>query len=44
MQKAQKPPTELRLRVLAAVDYAPGDSIRERIKNVSARTFSDAQN
>ncbi len=44
MQKSPKPPTELRLRVLAAVDYAPGDSIRERIKNVSARSFSDAQN
>ncbi len=36
-----KPPFELRLRVLSAVDYAPGHSIRERIKNVSQRTFTD---
>lgn len=39
----QKPPFELRLRVLSAIDYAPGDSIRERIKSVSKRTFVDQQ-
>jgi putative transposase len=35
-------PTELRLRVLAAIDYAPGNSIRERIKAVAERSFLDA--
>ncbi|QGX39327.1 DDE-type integrase/transposase/recombinase [Permianibacter aggregans] len=35
------PPLELRLRVLSAIDYAPGDSIRERIKAVSQRAFVD---
>ena len=39
----KKPPFELRLRVLSAIDYAPGDSIRERIRNVSQRTFVDNQ-
>lgn len=37
----QKPPIELRMRVLSAIDYAPGNSIRERIKRVSERTFVD---
>lgn len=37
------PPLELRLRVLAAIDYAPGNSIRERIKQVAGRTFTDEQ-
>ncbi len=37
------PPLELRLRVLSAIDYAPGSSIRERIKSVSKRTFTDEQ-
>src|SRR5690606_20975637 len=32
MSKAPKPPLTLRLQVLAAVDYAPGATIRERIK------------
>lgn len=32
---------ELRLRVLAAIDYAEGDSIQARIRNVSQRTFTD---
>jgi transposase InsO family protein len=36
-----KPPLELRLRVLSAVDYAPGDTIRARIKSVATRTFID---
>ena len=33
----------MRLRVLSAVDYAPGDSIRARIQAVSERTFTDEQ-
>lgn len=37
------PPIELRLRVLSAIDYAPGNSIRARIKSVSERTFKDEQ-
>ncbi|NOZ51832.1 MAG: hypothetical protein GXP08_01625, partial [Gammaproteobacteria bacterium] len=43
MNASKKPPVELRLRVLSAVDYAPGNSIRARIKHVAARTFVDAQ-
>ena len=43
MKPKKKPPLELRLRVLSAVDYAPGASLRERIKQVSKRTFFDAQ-
>lgn len=35
------PPFEIRLRVLAAVDFAPGKSIRERIVNVSKKSFRD---
>lgn len=41
MQLAKKPPLELRLRVLSAVEYAPGATIRDRIKAVAARTFAD---
>lgn len=37
------PSFELRLRVLAAIDYVEGSSIRERIKNVSKKTFVDHQ-
>ena len=40
-QNRQKPPLELRLRVLGAIDYATGNSIRARIKQVSLRTFTD---
>lgn len=36
-----KPPMELRLRVLSAVDYAPGNTARARIKEVAKRTFFD---
>jgi putative transposase len=36
-----RPPLEIRLRVLSAVDYAPGQSIRDRIKAVAERTFTD---
>lgn len=39
----KKPPLELRLRVLSAIDYAQGDSIQARIKSVSERTFTDEQ-
>ena len=38
---AKKPPLEIRLQVLSAVDYAPGQSIRARIKSVANRTFVD---
>lgn len=38
-----KPPIELRLRILSAIDYAPGNSIRARIKSVASRTFTDEQ-
>jgi transposase InsO family protein len=41
IQPNSNPPLELKLRVLAAIDYAPGNSIRERIKSVSWRTFRD---
>ncbi len=37
------PSLELRMRVLSAVDYAQGNSIRERIKSVARRTFTDSQ-
>lgn len=37
----KNPPLEIRLRVLAAVDYAPGISIRDRIKAVSEQHFVD---
>lgn len=36
-----KPPLEIRLKVLSAIDYAPGRSIRDRIKSVSQRIFRD---
>ena len=39
----KKPPLELKLRILSAIDYAPGASIQARIKSVSERTFSDPQ-
>jgi len=42
-QRKKKPPLELRLRVLSAIDYAPGNSIQARIKNVATRTFTDGQ-
>lgn len=37
----KKPPLELRLRVLSAIDYAPGNSIQARIRSVSQRIFND---
>jgi putative transposase len=38
---AAKPSFELRLRVLAAVFDAPGDTTRSRIRFVAAKTFTD---
>ncbi|MEM7421697.1 MAG: DDE-type integrase/transposase/recombinase [Pseudomonadota bacterium] len=38
---SKNPPLEIRLSVLAAVDYAPGSTIRERIKIVSRQHFID---
>lgn len=43
MTNQKKPPFELRLRVLSAIDYAPGDNIRARIRSVAERTFVDDQ-
>ena len=40
-QHKPKPSLALRLRVLSAIDYAQGNSIRERIKNVAERSFFD---
>ena len=37
------PSLEVRLKVLAAVDYAQGSSIRARIKSVSEQSFTDTQ-
>jgi len=39
--QGKNPPLEIRLRVLAAVDYAPGKTIRERIQTVSKQSFID---
>lgn len=38
---AVKPSLECRLRLLGAVDHAPGASIRDRIKYVAGQTFTD---
>jgi putative transposase len=43
MAAKTKPPVELRLRVLSAVDYAPGNTIRARIQHVAKKSFYDAQ-
>ncbi len=43
MTSTNKPPLELRLRVLSAIDYAPGNSIQARIKHVASRSFTDEQ-
>ncbi|MBL1276207.1 MAG: hypothetical protein COB30_008970 [Ectothiorhodospiraceae bacterium] len=43
MKSTKNPSLELRLRILSAIDYAPGNSIQARIKNVSQRTFKDEQ-
>lgn len=41
MSAKRRPSLELRLRVLSAIDYAPGNSIQARIRSVSERTFTD---
>ena len=38
----KRPSLELRLRILSAIEYAPGDTIIARIKSVSERTFLDS--
>ena len=38
---SKTPPLAVRLRVLTAIDYAIGQTIRERIKAVSTQTFTD---
>ena len=38
------PPLIVRLQVLAAIDYAQGNTIRDRIKAVSQKQFVDQQN
>lgn len=43
MTTTKKPSLELRLKVLSAIDYAPGNCIRSRIQSVSQRTFFDEQ-
>lgn len=43
LKPKKRPPIELRIRVLTAVDYAHGSSIRERIKSVAKKTFFDEQ-
>jgi hypothetical protein len=43
MKSTKNPSLELRLRILSAIDYAPGNSIQARIKSVSQRTFTDEQ-
>lgn len=37
------PPLVVRLQVLAAIDYAKGNTIRDRIRAVSQQTFTDQQ-
>lgn len=39
----KRPTLELRLRVLSAIDYAPGKSIQARIRHVADQTFIDHQ-
>lgn len=40
---AKKPPLHIRLQVLAAIDYAPGISCRDRIRVISKQTFTDPE-
>lgn len=42
MTQKPKPPLDIRLRVLSAVDFAPGETIRDRIKHVAQHPFVDA--
>ena len=39
MTNTPRPPAELRLRVLCAIDFAPGENQRQRIKAVAERHF-----
>ena len=39
MTNTPRPPAELRLRVLSAIEFAPGDNQRQRIKAVAQRKF-----
>ena len=41
MPSKHNPPLEIRLRVLSAVDHAPGESIRARIRQVATLKFTD---
>jgi transposase InsO family protein len=41
MSNQHKPPVEIRLMVLGAIDCAQGDTIRERIKAVGEKIFHD---
>jgi len=43
LKPLKNPPLELKLRVLSAIDYAPGNCIRERIQQMATRTFHDGQ-
>lgn len=40
---AKNPPLHIRLQVLAAIDYAPGKSCRDRMRVVSQQTFTDPE-
>ena len=42
-KRNKTPPLEIRLSVLNAIDYAPGNSIRARIVAVSKRVFTDSR-
>ena len=42
-RRMKNPSSYLKMRVLGAIDMAPGDSIRARIRAVSAMTFTDEQ-
>jgi hypothetical protein len=41
MSHHRKPPLEIRLKVLGAIDYAQGRTTRERIKALCGQTFTD---
>jgi len=41
MTYKKRPPFEIRMQVLGAIDFALGDSIQEKIRNVAKKTFVD---
>jgi len=41
MNTHNRPPLEVRLRALSAVYYAQGNTLKDRIKNVATKTFTD---